>query len=189
MVTARKLSTLQHRNWLPCFLNIVNKILTRLPSQTSSRWQDINDLQTVCEHIKYVDDCTIWEASSSSGMDSSLQIAADEVRQWTASNKMALNYKTKELRICFKKSTPDIALLTINGRPIQQVNSTRLLGVALSEDLKWQSHIDEITTKASQHLYFIILLKRASIDPHHLININRPIGIGVRMPSVAHEPL
>ncbi|KAI0231224.1 Splicing factor U2AF 26 kDa subunit [Lamellibrachia satsuma] len=62
-------------------------------------------------------------------MDSSLQVAADEVGQWTASNKMALNYdKTKELRICFKKSTPDIALLTIDGRPIQQVNSTRLLG-------------------------------------------------------------
>ena len=98
----------------------------------------INDLQTVCEHIKYVDDCTIWEASSSSGMDSSLQVAADEVGLWTASNKMALNYdKTKELRICFKKSTPDIALLTIDGRPIQQVNSTRLLGVTLSEDLKW----------------------------------------------------
>ena len=101
----------------------------------------INDLQTVCEHIKYVDDCTIWEASSSSGMDSSLQVAADEVGQWTASNKMALNYdKTKELRICFKKSTSDIALLTIDGRPIQQVNSTRLLGVTLPEDLKWQSH-------------------------------------------------
>ena len=121
----------------------------------------INDLQTVCEHIKYVDDCTIWEASSSSGMDSSLQVAADEVGQWTASNKMALNYnKTKELRICLKKSTPDI-----DCRPIQQVNST------LSEDLKWQSHIDEITTKALQRLYFIILLKRAGIDPHHLIDI------------------
>ena len=134
----------------------------------------INDLQTVCEHIKYADDCTIWEASSSSGLDSSLQVAADEVGQWTASNKMALNYdKTKELRICFKKSTPDIALLTINGRPIQQVNSTRLLSedLNLSEDLKWQSHIDEIITKASQRLYFIILLKRAGIDPHHLINI------------------
>ena len=85
---------------------------------------------------------------------------------------MALNYdKTKELRICFKKSAPDIALLTIDGRPIQHVNSTRLLGVTLSEDLKWQSHIDEITTKATQRLYFIILLKRAGIDPHHLINI------------------
>ena len=132
----------------------------------------MNDLQTVCEHIKYVDDCTIWEASSSSGMDSSLQVTAHEVGQWTASNKMALNYdKTKELRICFKKSTPDIALLTIDGRPIQQVKSTPLLGVTLSEDLKWQSHIDEITTKASQRLYFIILLKRAGINPHHLTNI------------------
>ena len=105
-------------------------------------------------------------------MDSSLQEAADEVGQWTASNKMALNYdKTKELRICFQKSTPDIALLTIDGRPIQQVNNTRLLGVTLSEDLKWQSHIDEITTKASQRLYFFILLKKAGIDLHHLINI------------------
>ena len=85
---------------------------------------------------------------------------------------MALNYdKTKELRKCFKKSNPDTALLTIEGRPIQQVKSTRLLGVTLSEDLRWKSHIDEITTQASQRLYFIILLKRAGIGPHHLINI------------------
>ena len=115
----------------------------------------INDLQTVCEHIKYVDDCTIWEASSSSGMDSSLQVAADEVGQWTVSNKMALNYdKTKELRICLNKS-PDIALPTIDGRPIQQVNSTRVLGVTLSEVLKWQSHrrnhYKSIATSISHH--------------------------------------
>ena len=84
---------------------------------------------------------------------------------------MALNYKTKKLRICFKKSTPDIALLTIDGRSIQLVNSTCLLGVTLSEDLKWQSRIDEITTKASQRQHFIILLNSAGIDPHYLINI------------------
>ena len=32
-------------------------------------------------------------------------------------------------------------------------------------------HIDDITTKASQRLYFIILLKRAGIEPHHLVKI------------------
>ena len=102
---------------------------------------------------------------------------------------MALNYDNmKELRICFKKSTPDITLLTIDGRSVQQVKSTHLLGVTLSEDLKWQSHIDEITTKASQCLYFIILLKRTTIDPHQHIHFNRPIGIGVCMSSVAREP-
>ena len=118
------------------------------------------------------------------------QVAADEVGQWTASNKMALNYdKTKELRICFKRSTADIALLTIDGRPIQKVNSTRLLGVTPSEDLKWQSHIDEITTKASQRLYFIILLKRAGIDPHHLINIYTSIVRSVlEYACQTHEP-
>ena len=83
-------------------------------------------------HHRHHHHCTIWEASSSSGIDSSLQIATDQVGQWTVSYNMALNYdKTKELRICFKKSTPDIALLTIDGRPIQQVNSTRPLGLTL----------------------------------------------------------
>ena len=72
---------------------------------------------------------------SSSGIYISLQVAADEVEHWITSNKMALNYdKTKELGICLKKSTP--VLLTIDGRPIQQVNNTCLLGVTLSEDLK-----------------------------------------------------
>ena len=59
------------------------------------------------------------------GHNSSLQTAATEVVQWTANNKMALNYdKTMELRICFKRSPLDIPPLTI-----EQVKSTRLLGV------------------------------------------------------------
>ena len=114
----------------------------------------INDLQTVCEHIKYVDDCTICNIPSS-GIDSSLQVAADEVGQWTASKKMALNYdKSKELRICFKKSNPDIALLTIDGRPIQQVNSTLLLGVTLSEVVEIthrRNHYKSIATSIFHH--------------------------------------
>ena len=56
----------------------------------------INDLRTTCDHVKYVDDCTIWESSVPSCVHSSLQTAADEVAQWTTTNNMALNYdKTK----------------------------------------------------------------------------------------------
>ena len=72
------------------------------------------------------------------------------------------------MRICFKKETPDIPPITINDIHIEQVHSTRLLGVTISQDLTWQLHIDDITTKATQRLYFIILLKRAGIEPHHL---------------------
>ena len=129
----------------------------------------INDLRTTCDHVKYVDDCIIWESCAPSFVNSSLETAADEVAHWTTTNNMALNYdKTKQMRICFKKETPDI---TINDIQIEQVHSTRLLGVTISQDITWQLHIDDITTKASRRLYFIILLKRAGIEPHHLVKI------------------
>ena len=102
-------------------------------------------LQTSCGHVKYVDDCTIWKQFSPCGHNNSLQTAATEPL--------------------------DIPPLTINDRPIEQVKSTRLLGVTLTADLKWHSHIDEITVKASQRLYFIILLNRAGVESENLVNI------------------
>jgi len=50
----------------------------------------INVLRTTCDHVKHVDDCTVWEACSPSCADNSLQ--TDEVAQWTTTNNMALNY-------------------------------------------------------------------------------------------------
>ena len=132
----------------------------------------IDDLRTTCDDVKYVDDCSIWESCAPSWVNSSLQTAADEVAQWTTTNNMALNYdKTKEMRICLKKETSYIPPITINDIQIEQVHSTRLLGVTISQDLKWQLHSDDIITKASQRLYFFILLKRPGIEPHHLVNI------------------
>ena len=132
----------------------------------------INDLRTTCDHVKYVDNCTNWESCAPSCVNSSLQIAPDEVAQWITTNNMALNYdKTIEMRICFKKETPDIPPITINDIQIEQVHSTRLLGVTISQDLTWQLHIDDITTKVSRQLYFVIQLKRSGIEPHHLIKI------------------
>ena len=131
----------------------------------------INDLRTNCDHVKYVHDCTIWESGAHLCVNSSLQTAADEVAQWTTTNNMALNYdKTKQIRICFKKETPDIPPTTINHIQIEQDHSTRLLGVTISQDLAWQLHIGNISTKLSR-LYFIILLKRAGIEPHNLVKI------------------
>ena len=89
--------------------------------------------------------------------------------QWTTTKKMALTFdKTKKMRICFKKKK-HLTSISIQERQIEQVNCTRLLGVAISYDLTWQLHIDEITANASQRLYFIILLTRAAVEPHHRV--------------------
>ena len=60
------------------------------------------------------------EICSPSCADSSLQTVAEEVAQWTTTNKMALSYdKTKEMRICFKNQPP----VAINDRQIEQITA------------------------------------------------------------------
>ena len=43
--------------------------------------------------------------------------------------------------------------------------------MTISDDLRWQAHVDTITTKAAQRLWFITLLKRASVDQQSLATI------------------
>ena len=70
--------------------------------------------------------------------------------------------KTKEMRINFRKPM-DLTPITINGEPIEQVKASKMLGVILAEDLGWEEHINQITSKASQRLHFLTILKRAGL--------------------------
>ena len=59
---------------------------------------------------------------------------------------------TKQKKCAFAtKKTPDIPPITINDIQIEQVHSTRLLVVTISQDLTWQLHIDDITTTTLHH--------------------------------------
>ena len=85
-----------------------------------------------------------------------LQESANEVRAWCDENKMIINEKkTKEIVINFLKSEIDIPELEINGEKIEQVQSSKLLGVTISNDLTWGKHVKNIRTKATQRLYFV----------------------------------
>jgi hypothetical protein len=76
---------------------------------------------------------------------------------------MVLNaWKCKEILICFLKKKPNFQQLTlINGYPVEQVKSAKLLGLMLSSDLKWNEHVAYIVKKSSRRLYMLRLLKRA----------------------------
>ncbi len=74
---------------------------------------------------------------------------------WCQDNCLSLNVsKTKELIMDFRKRqqrpyTP----LMISGIPVERVSSFKYLGVNLSEDLTWTSHIQTRVKKARQQLY------------------------------------
>jgi len=83
---------------------------------------------------------------------------------------MILNpQKTKELRINFARKISPVEALKMNGENIKTVLSAKLLGV--TSDLSWDIHVTNITSKASQRLYFLRLLNRANIPMDKLVQV------------------
>ena len=60
--------------------------------------------------------------------------------------------KCKELRVNFQRALPDLAQLTIDGTSLETMNSHKLLGLHIQNDLKWNEHVDIITKKAAKRL-------------------------------------
>jgi len=53
--------------------------------------------------------------------------------------------------------------VTLNGIPVERINTFKLLGVHVANDLKWMRHVDAILSKASSRLCFLKQLKRAGV--------------------------
>ena len=132
----------------------------------------INNLKTACNSVKYVDDTTIWECCDRLGTDSKIQVAANQTLLWCTENNMKINTdKTKEMLINFSKSSININPIKFNDTELEQVKNTKLLGVIINNTLSWADHVNYICTKASKRIYFLRLLKRASIPSVEIVNV------------------
>ena len=78
--------------------------------------------------------------------------------------------KYKELPISFPRSADSFEAVTINNKPIEVVTSVKLFGLIISNNLKWNAHIENVTKilrNACQLLFAdsrnstVILLKTA----------------------------
>ena len=77
--------------------------------------------------------------------------------------------KCKELQISFSKSVDPFDAVTINNKPIEVVTSVKLLGLTISNNLKWNAHIENVVKKGASRLYLLRQLKRAKGDPTQLL--------------------
>ena len=74
----------------------------------------INDVTTDIATFKYVDDTMLYIISNDP-KDTMLQKAVDTMLQSSSDNDMRINgTKTKEMFICFNKSPPSVAAITID---------------------------------------------------------------------------
>jgi len=108
-----------------------------------------------------------------------MQSHVDELTGQASKVGMIINVKkTREMLIgrALKVSMPPVVL---NSQPIQRVDILKLLGVDISNDLKWAQHVNVISLKATFRLYFLKQLKRAGAGAGDLLcfynTIVRPV--------------
>ena len=77
--------------------------------------------------------------------------------------------KTKELCIDFSKSRGSFSRLYIRNAPIEVVIWSKIMRVIISDDLKWNEHVELITGKASQRLHLLVLCRQAGIPSNEML--------------------
>ncbi len=90
----------------------------------------------------------------------------ERLTSWCQDNCLSLNVsKTKELIVDFRKRqqrpyTP----FMISGTPVERVSSFKYLGINISEDLTWTTHIKTQVKKARQRLYHLRQLMKLRVS-------------------------
>ena len=71
---------------------------------------------------------------------------------WLQANKLSLNTKKTVYQIYNNTLNPAELNVTLNGDPIEAVQSVKYLGMIIDPNLKWNLHIDHLTTVISRNI-------------------------------------
>jgi hypothetical protein len=63
--------------------------------------------------------------------------------------------------------------IVVNNQTVSIIKHAKLLGVTISNDLKWNLHVNAICKKASERLYALRLLKRNALPDSVLVKVYR----------------
>ena len=80
----------------------------------------------------------------------------NEINTWTQDQKMKINgQKTKNMIFNFSDNYQFSTRLSIDGKPIEVINSTKLLGTIITSDLRWDENTNYIVKKANARMELI----------------------------------
>ena len=116
----------------------------------------INDLpQSVRSSVRlFAADCLIYKTISSLDDTITLQGDLDSLHKWRSCWGMSFNVtKCNIMRLAWSRQ-PITKFYTLGGEIIQEVNQAKYLGVMITSELGWSTHIDIISNKANSTLGF-----------------------------------
>ncbi|KAL0199214.1 hypothetical protein M9458_007754, partial [Cirrhinus mrigala] len=113
--------------------------------------------------LKFADDTTVIGLIRD-GDKSAYRQEVEQLSLWCSRNNLELNMlKTVEMTVDLRRKPPALTPLTIMNSTVALVDSFKFLGTNISQDLKWDIHIDSIVKKAQQRLYFLRQLKKFNL--------------------------
>eukprot|EP00061_Rhincodon_typus_P001029 g13515.t1 len=90
---------------------------------------------------------------------------------WCNENNLSLNVgKTKELIIDFRKKGGGLTPIYINGTEAERVDSVKFLGMTITDNLSWITHIDVTIKKTQRRLFFLRQLRKFGMSIRSLTN-------------------
>ena len=121
---------------------------------------------------KYVDDTTAIEIIPRNSI-SILDLVVREIHDYCIEHKMKLNpKKCKEMYINFMtNSVTSLRPICVGYKEVERVGTYKLLGVIISDDLKWNAHVEYVIAKAAKRLFALRLLKRAGVMPKDILKV------------------
>ena len=71
----------------------------------------------------------------------------------------------------YSRKRSSVPNFTIQGKDIERVHPTKLLGVTITSDLTWGEHVEVVHSKAAQRLYFLTVLRRGGMPPQTMLRV------------------
>ncbi len=129
---------------------------------------DCTSIDPSVKLLKFADDTTLIGLIQD-GDESAYRQEVKELAVWCSLNNLELNtLKTMEMIMTSGETPHALPPLTIMNSTVTAVESFRFLGSIISQDLKWDNHIESIVKKAQQRLYFLRQLRKFNL-PQELL--------------------
>ncbi|KAK3507898.1 hypothetical protein QTP70_002528 [Hemibagrus guttatus] len=140
--------------------------------------------------LKFTDDTTVIGLIQDGLLESAYRQEIEQLAAWCSRNNLELNtLKTVEMIVDFRRNTPALPPLTIMNSTVPTVESFRFLGTTISQDLKWDTHIDATIKKAQQRLYFLRQLRKFNLPQELLTHFYSAVIESVLCTSITGFPL